>query len=95
MSTTDKTGQDEPEGLTFPTEYPIKVMGENTDAFFENVFKVVQSHAPEVSQNSVRKKTSSNGKYQSITILVYAHSRDHLINIYTEVRTVEGVAWTL
>ena len=95
MSSNNTTDSNEPEGLTFPTEYPIKVMGDNTDYFFERVFKVVQSHAPEVSQNSVRTKTSSNGKYQSITILVYAHSRDHLINIYTEVRTIEGVAWTL
>ncbi|WP_154222145.1 YbeD family protein [Marinicella rhabdoformis] len=86
---------DEPKGFKFPCEYPIKAMGPNTQEFLKEVTDVVASHAPEVSSNSVHSKISSTGKYQSVTVLVMALSKDHLISIYTDVRAIEGVVWTL
>lgn len=85
----------EPKGFKFPCEYPIKAMGPNTSEFLQEVTEVVSAHAPEVSRNSVHAKTSSTGKYQSVTVLVMALSKEHLISIYTDVRAIEGVVWTL
>ncbi len=87
--------QEEAKGFEFPCEYPVKAMGPNTAEFVEKITRLVQQHAPEVSSNSVHCKTSSSGKYQSVTVLVYAHSKDHLINIYQEIRAVKEVVWTL
>ncbi len=84
-----------PQGFEFPCEYPIKAMGPNTTEFLQKITDAVQAHAPEVSRNSVHTKTSSTGKYQSVTVLVMALSKDHLISIYKDVRAVEGVVWTL
>ncbi len=89
------TDVQEPHGFDFPCEYPVKVMGPNTATFAEEVVEVIKAHAPEVSSNSVHTKTSSSGKYQSVTVLVMALSKDHLLSIYTDVRNIEGVAWTL
>ncbi len=86
---------EEPTGFEFPCEYPIKVMGPNTQVFAEEVFHSVKAHAPEVSSNSVHIKVSSSGKFQSVTVLVMAVSKEHLIRIYGDVREIEGVAWTL
>lgn len=83
------------EGFEFPCEYPIKAMGPNTDDFMFKILELVKQHAPEVSRDSVQSRPSKTGKYQSVTVLVYAQSKDHLINIYQEIREVEEVVWTL
>ncbi len=85
----------EGKGFEFPCEYPVKAMGPNTEEFLVKITELIKQHAPEVSRNSVHCKTSSSGKYQSVTVLVYAQSKDHLINIYQEIRQVEEVVWTL
>ncbi len=84
-----------PEGLTFPCEYPIKAMGENRDDFQQTIYQCIKQHAPEVSLESIQIKNSKTGKYLSVTVLVYAQSREHLINIYQDVRQLDGVVWTL
>ena len=91
MSEQDKDAK----GFEFPCEYPVKAMGPNTEEFVIKITEIVKQHAPEVSRNSVHSRQSSSGKYQSVTVLVYAQSKDHLINIYQEIRQVEEVVWTL
>ena len=83
------------EGLTFPCEYPVKAMGANKDDFHEEIYLCIKQHAPEVSKEGIQIKTSKNGRYLSVTVLVYAQSRDHLINIYQDLRALESVVWTL
>jgi len=85
----------EGKGFEFPTEYPVKAMGPNHDDFEQDVVETVKQHAPEVSSNSVNTKTSSTGKYRSVTVLVYAQSKDHLIAIYKDIRAIKDVMWTL
>lgn len=87
--------QAEAKGFEFPCEYPIKAMGSNTPEFVATITEIVKQHAPEVSSNSVHCRTSSTGKYQSVTVLIYAHSKEHLINIYQDIRAVDDVMWTL
>ena len=85
----------EGKGFEFPCEYPVKAMGPNTDEFVATITATVKEHAPEVSSNSVHTKTSSTGKYKSVTVLVYAQSKDHLISIYEDLRKNKDVLWTL
>ena len=83
------------EGLTFPCEYPVKAMGANKDNFRDEIYQCIKQHAPEVSKESVQVKISKNDRYLSVTVLVYAQSRDHLINIYQDLRALDSVVWTL
>ena len=87
--------QIEGKGFDFPCDYPIKAMGPNTPEFAQNITDLIKQHAPEVSANSVNCKVSSTGKYQSVTVLVYALSKEHLINIYKDINGVADVKWTL
>lgn len=87
--------QIEGKGFEFPCEYPVKAMGPNTPEFADTIVDLVKQHAPEVSSNSVHSKVSSTGKYQSVTVLVYALSKEHLISIYKDINTVDDVMWTL
>jgi len=86
---------EQPKGFEFPCQYPIKVMGINTIEFYHQIVDAVKAHAPEVSAHSIKTRTSSSAKYQSITILVYAQSKQHLINIYQDIKAINGVKWTL
>jgi len=95
MAPEKPTNSNTPEGLTFPCEYPVKAMGTNSDDFQQSIYQCIKQHAPEVSRESIQTKASKTGKYLSVTVLVYAQSREHLINIYQDVRQLDGVVWTL
>lgn len=76
----DNTGD---EVFDFPCIFPLKVMGPQADDFEAFVVSVVQQHAPNTAYNT-SSRTSSNGKYLSITITFVAESREQLDGIYKE-----------
>ena len=91
-----KTNQDkEPEGLTFPCDYPIKAMGVNTEKFKQEMLFIVQKHFKTDVEKDMRTKQSKTGKYQSVTIPVHATSRLQLEALYREIKTHKDVKWTL
>ena len=58
--------------IEFPCDYPIKIVGENRDAFTETVVALTRCHAPEVSDDKVRVRASRAGTYCSVTIVIRA-----------------------
>ncbi len=70
--------------LEFPTEFPIKVMGKRTDDFAQQIVKVVLRHAPDFDPASLEMRTSSGGKYLSVTATITATSREQLDDLYRE-----------
>lgn len=91
-----KDNQDkEPEGLTFPCEYPVKAMGINTEKFKQEMLFIVQKHFHEVNESDLRTNQSKTGKYQSVTITVHATSRLQLEALYREIKVHKDVKWTL
>lgn len=69
MSDTEKT----PPKIEFPCEnYPIKVMGERSSGYRQQVLDVVALHAPGVDLAKVTERESSKGRFQSITIFITA-----------------------
>ena len=90
-----KDQKNKPEGLTFPCQYPIKAMGENTNKFLQEMLFIAQKHCPETEEHHVRTNQSKTGKYQSITITVQVESRTHLESLYFEIKSHKAVKWTL
>ncbi len=91
-----KDNQDkEPEGLTFPCDYPVKAMGPNTEKFKQEMLFVVQKHFHDVKESNLRTNQSKTGKYQSVTIKVHATSRLQLEALYREIKVHKDVKWTL
>jgi len=68
--------------IEFPTNFPIKVMGETHDDFTLEVTRVIQGHWPEFDTHLIEMRGSSNGKYLSLTCLVYVTSKPQLDDIY-------------
>jgi uncharacterized protein len=70
--------------LRFPTAFPIKVMGLTRDGFAQAIVAVVRRHAPEFDPSTVEMRTSSRGKYLSLTCTITATSRAQLDDLYRE-----------
>jgi uncharacterized protein len=70
--------------LTFPTDFPIKVMGKRVDHFAQEIVRVVRAHAPDFDAATLELRASSGGNYLSVTATIRATSRAQLDALYRE-----------
>jgi len=70
--------------LTYPCEFPIKVMGRREDGFAQAVADIVRRHVPDLSQEAIEMRASSNARFLSVTVTFEAQSREQLDALYTE-----------
>ncbi|MHB1093743.1 YbeD family protein [Thiobacillus sp.] len=77
--------------LQFPTDFPIKIMGERRvspdghDDFAHAMVELVLRHAPDFKAETVEIRASSGGNYLSVTCVVRATSRMQLDALYREI----------
>ncbi len=81
--------------LTFPCDFPVKVMGPASEAFEAEVKAIIDRHASESEQLQITTRLSKGGKYRSITIQLRANSRQQLDAIYQELTACEQVLMAL
>jgi uncharacterized protein len=72
----------DPPRIEFPCDYPIKIVGENRDAFTETVIELTRRHAPEISDDDIRVKASRAGTYCSVTIVIRATGVEQLAALH-------------
>ena len=70
--------------LTFPTSFPIKIMGRRADGFAQTILDVVVRHAPDFDPSTLEMRASREGNYLSVTATINATSRDQLDDLYRE-----------
>jgi putative lipoic acid-binding regulatory protein len=68
----------------FPCDFPIKVMGRTQDGFAQSIAEVMVRHSPDLDLAAVEMRSSSGGKYLSLTFTVRALSRAQLDAIYLD-----------
>ena len=68
--------------ITYPCDFPIKIMGVTHDAFAQTIVDVVCLHDPEFDADKMEMRPSSKGNYLSLTVTVRATSREQLDNLY-------------
>jgi putative lipoic acid-binding regulatory protein len=105
VSTNDDSGNDRPAGLDgahpapgaedtlfkFPTDFPVKIMGQATDDFRSLVLGIVTRHFGTLEPHRIEERPSANGKYLSLTCTVYAHSKAELDALYLELTSCSQV----
>jgi putative lipoic acid-binding regulatory protein len=84
-----------PSPLTFPTDYPVKVVGKPDDGFRARVHAIVLRHAPGLDAERVTERPSANGRYVSISYLLHAESRAQIEALITELKACDGVMMLL
>jgi putative lipoic acid-binding regulatory protein len=79
--------QQEPPKIEFPcADYPIKVMGEATQAFFDFVLETTERFAPDFDRTKITLKESSKGRFTSITVLITATGVKQLEQYHTALK---------
>lgn len=73
---------DEDTLITFPCNFPIKVMGETRDDFSATIVAAIHSLVPSFDASLVEMRASSGGKYISLTCTVFVTSKPQLDDIY-------------
>ena len=73
--------------IEYPSQFPIKVMGENVDGFVHAVTQVAEKFDPAFDASTIELRPSSGGKYMGVTITVTATSREQLDEIYRTLST--------
>jgi hypothetical protein len=77
--------------LEFPTDFPIKIMGEATDEFRSLAIGIVTRHFGTLDAARIEERSSSGGKYLGLTITVRAQSKAQLDAVYTELTSCRQV----
>jgi putative lipoic acid-binding regulatory protein len=70
--------------IEYPCDFPIKVMGVNTDGLQQEVFEVVSRHAPDFDPATTQTRPSAKGNYLSLTCTFRAHSQAQVDDLYRE-----------
>ena len=81
--------------ITFPCEFPVKIMGRNVPEFEISVVEIFNRHVDDLSEDAVRSRPSKNGNYLALTIMITAQSQDQLDNIYRELSDSKLVTMAL
>jgi putative lipoic acid-binding regulatory protein len=82
------SGDEDP--LRFPGEFPIKVMGRDSESFRTLTLAIVERHAGPIPAERISERSSSRGRFLALTYTIRAQSRAQLDRIYQDL-TDSGV----
>ena len=82
------SGSEEP--FQFPCEFPLKVMGRDSESFRTLTLAIVERHAGALPPDRISERTSSQGRFLALTYTIRAESRAQLDRIYQDL-TDSGV----
>lgn len=85
----------ETKALTFPCDFPLKIMGRAEPDFDSLVVEIVLRHVGNVREGAISVRESRGGKYLSVTVTVQAESQDQLDGLYRELSTHERILMVL
>jgi putative lipoic acid-binding regulatory protein len=81
--------------LSFPCDFPVKIMGRKQAGFARAVMDIVRSHVPDLDESTLEMRPSRKGTYISLTLTVRASSREQLDHLYRELCDHPMVAMVL
>jgi uncharacterized protein len=73
-----------PSLLSYPTEFPLKVLGKRNEGFAQAMLSIVMRHAPDFRAETIEMRPSREGQYLSLTFTINAVSREQLDGLYQE-----------
>lgn len=73
--------------ITYPTHFPIKVMGANVDGFAEAITQIARAFDPDFDARTLELRPSKAGNYMGLTVTLRVTSRDQLDEVYRTLTT--------
>lgn len=77
--------------IQYPSDFPIKIMGTNVEAFVDTIVALVTQHDPSFHEGKLEIRPSTKGTYISVTATIRATSREQLDNLYRALSSHEMV----
>ena len=77
--------------ITYPSQFPIKVMGVRVDGLVAAITHIAQQFDPAFDASTVELRESKGGKYLGVTITITATSREQLDELYRTLSTHQMV----
>ena len=74
----------------FPCDFPIKVMGRDSQSFRTLTLAIVERHAGPLAAEQITERMSREGRFLALTYTIRAESRAQLDSIYQDL-TDSGV----
>ena len=87
QSTTDVADTRKESLITYPSLFPIKVMGVKADGFVHAITLIAQQFDPNFDASTIELRPSKAGNYLGVTITVTATSREQLDALYRTLST--------
>jgi putative lipoic acid-binding regulatory protein len=81
--------------LTFPCEFPLKVLGRNGEDFRAHARTIVERHMGVLEQSRISERLSRDSNFLAITFTIPAQSREQLDALYRELTTSESIVMVL
>lgn len=81
--------------ITYPCDYPIKVVGDVRANFHEEVYEVVARHDPTMTTDRISQRTSRKGNFISISFMLVAESEEQIENLFVDLKQIESVRLVL
>ena len=78
---------DVPDLLTFPCEFPIKIMGPAELGFADTIGALVRQHCPDFDPATLVQRPSRAGNFLGLTATIQAISREQLDALYRALST--------
>lgn len=75
---------DADELFRFPCEFPIKVMGRDSEPFRTLTLAIVERHAGPLAAAQISERVSREGRFLALTYTIRAESRAQLDSIYQD-----------
>ncbi|WP_346798585.1 DUF493 domain-containing protein [Halomonas sp. Bachu 37] len=82
---------DEAAKITFPCDYPIKVVGDAAEDFAATVCQVVVQHDPDFDAAGLQVIDSRNGRFQSVRITITATGEAQLQQLFVDLKATGRV----
>ncbi len=71
--------------MYFPCDFPLKIIGNNSAKFFEDITNIVRKHFPKDSEVTIESKPSETNKYLAITATIRVYNQHTLDELYREI----------
>jgi putative lipoic acid-binding regulatory protein len=73
--------------ITYPSSFPIKVMGAKVDGLVHAITEIAKQFDPTFDTSAIELRESKGGKYLGVTITITATSREQLDELYRTLST--------
>ena len=70
--------------MTFPCDFPIKIIGNNHHSFMNEINELVRKHFPNTEDKSIRSQPSKEGNFLAISILLHVLDQATLDALYVD-----------